>query len=52
MVERMAQTFRTGHYEDGLTHALAEVSTVLVQHFPLAAGEVRRNEQPDEPTLG
>ena len=51
MVERMAQAFRTGQYEAGLTYALEEVSAVLVQHFPLAEGQSRTNEQPDEPML-
>lgn len=52
MAQRMAAAFRGGRYEDGLTQALEEVSAVLVAHFPLEPGTVRRNEQPDEPVLG
>ncbi|MBX3585889.1 MAG: TPM domain-containing protein [Ramlibacter sp.] len=52
MVARMGAAFREGRFEDGLTQALGEVSAVLVQHFPLADGEVRPNELPDEPLLG
>ena len=52
IVERMRAAFRAAHYEDGLTHALEEVSALLVQHFPLAAGETNPNELPDEPVLG
>jgi uncharacterized membrane protein len=52
IVQRMGGAFREGRYEDGLTDALAEVSALLVQHFPAAAGEANRNELPDEPVLG
>lgn len=52
LVQRMRAAFRNGRYEDGLTEALAEVSAVLVQHFPAEGGQARRNELPDEPVLG
>jgi uncharacterized membrane protein len=52
IVARMSSAFREGRFEDGLTQALEEVSALLVQHFPLAAGEANRNELPDEPVLG
>ena len=52
IVDRMGGAFREGRFEDGLTQALEEVSALLVQHFPLAADEVRPNELPDEPVLG
>jgi len=52
IVARMGSAFREGRFEDGLTHALAEVSVLLVQHFPLAAGVADTNELPDEPLLG
>ena len=52
MVRRMGAAFREGHFEDGLMHALEEVSALLVQHFPLAPGESNSNELPDEPLLG
>ncbi len=51
MVERMGAAFKEGRFEDGLTQALEEVSGVLVQHFPLAAGEADHNELPDTPHL-
>ena len=52
MVRRMGSAFHEGRFEDGLTHALEEVSALLVQHFPLAPGETSSNELPDEPVLG
>lgn len=52
IVARMGSAFRDGRFEDGLTQALEEVSALLVEHFPLAAGEVNPNELPDEPVLG
>lgn len=52
MVKRMGAAFKEGRFEDGLTHALEEVSAVLVQHFPLAPGEADHNELPDTPHLG
>ncbi|MBC5763415.1 TPM domain-containing protein [Ramlibacter albus] len=52
IVARMGGAFRDGRFEDGLTEALAEVSALLVQHFPLAPGEADTNELPDEPVLG
>jgi uncharacterized membrane protein len=52
MVDRMGSAFRESRFEDGLTQALEEVSALLVEHFPLAAGESNPNELPDEPVLG
>jgi uncharacterized membrane protein len=52
MVQRMGSAFRERRFEDGLTQALEEVSALLVQHFPLAAGDSNRNALPDEPVLG
>jgi uncharacterized membrane protein len=52
IVARMGSAFREGRFEDGLTQALAEVSALLVQHFPLAVGAADSNELPDEPVLG
>ncbi|MDO8252133.1 MAG: TPM domain-containing protein [Rhodoferax sp.] len=51
MVSRMRNAFQHGHFEDGLTQALEEVSALLVQHFPLAAGQRNPNELPDSPEL-
>lgn len=47
MLGRLSGALREGRFEDGLTQALEEVSALLVAHFPLAEGEVRRNELPD-----
>lgn len=54
MADRMAQAFREGRYEDGLTQALAEVSALLVEHFPAAPGQpgAGGNELPDTPVVG
>ncbi len=49
ITNRMAAAFKAQRFEDGLTQALEEVSARLVQHFPLAAGQQRRNELPDAP---
>ncbi|CAM4194098.1 TPM domain-containing protein [Paracidovorax anthurii] len=53
MVARMGGAFRAGHYEDGLTQALEEVSALLVAHFPAGggAGPHGGNELPDAPVL-
>ncbi len=51
MVARMGSAFKQGHFEDGLNAALAQVSGLLVQHFPLAAGQGNPNELPDAPVL-
>ncbi len=51
MVQHMAAAFARGHFEDGLTQALAEVSAPLVQHFP-AGPQSNPNDLPDTPVLG
>jgi uncharacterized membrane protein len=51
MVGRMSAAFREGRFEDGLTQALAEVSALLVAHFPLQEGQAPDNELPDAPVL-
>lgn len=51
MVERMRAAFQQGQFEEGLTHALEEVSGLLVAHFPLKAGEKNPNELSDQPVL-
>lgn len=51
MAQRMGASFREGRFEDGLTQALGEVSALLFEHFPLAAGEANRNELPDAPVV-
>ena len=52
IVSRMGAALHEGRFEDGITQALEEVSALLVQHFPAAAGEINDNELPDEPVLG
>ncbi|HYF44445.1 MAG TPA: TPM domain-containing protein, partial [Ramlibacter sp.] len=52
IVQHMGAAFRAGRFEDGLTQALEEVSALLVQHFPAAAGAANANELPDAPVLG
>ena len=56
VVTRMADAFHNGRYEEGLTQALEEVTSVLVAHFPVvdAAGarQANPNELPDAPVLG
>lgn len=51
MVEHLGQSLASGHWEEGLVQALDETSAALVSHFPLPAGTVRQNEQPDTPMV-
>jgi len=52
MTQRMAQAFREGRFEDGVTQALEEVSALLVEHFPAEPGMPGRgNELPDAPVV-
>lgn len=51
LVTRMSGAFKQAQFEEGLTSALAEVSALLVQHFPLHANEANPNELPDAPIL-
>ncbi len=51
MVAGMGNAFQQGRFEEGLTTALEEVSTLLALHFPLKAGEINPNELPDSPVL-
>jgi uncharacterized membrane protein len=52
MVSRMGAAFKEARYEDGLTQAIAEVSAVLVRHFPVQAGQSNPNELADAPVIG
>ena len=47
----MRGAFRAGHFEAGLLEAIDAVDAMLVQHFPLAPGEVNPNELPDRADL-
>lgn len=51
MLERMRGAFQQRLYEDGLTQALAEISALLVDNFPLETGTANPNELPDQPLL-
>lgn len=43
--------FRQSRIEAGAIAAIEAIGAVLAQHFPLAPGESRGNELPDEPVL-
>lgn len=47
VIARMRDAFRAGRFEDGLTDALAEVTAVLVEHWPEGTGPAKPNELPD-----
>jgi uncharacterized membrane protein len=49
MVSSMTAAFSAGQFEQGLSQAIASVSTLLIQHFPLSSGEANPNELPDAP---
>ncbi len=51
MVQRMGAAFVRGHFEEGLTQALEEVSVPLVRHFP-AGSMPNPNDLSDTPVLG
>jgi uncharacterized membrane protein len=44
VVQHLGEHLQTGDFDSGLTQALQEVSALLVQHFPLQAGEANPNE--------
>jgi uncharacterized membrane protein len=44
VVQHLGEHLQTGDFDTGLTQALQEVSALLVQHFPLQAGEANPNE--------
>ncbi len=52
ITEHMASAFNQRQFEDGLTQAIGEVTSVLVAHFPSAPDGKAANELPDEPVLG
>ncbi len=51
MVQHMGTAFAGGHFEDGLTQALDEVSRCPPEHFP-AGPTPNPNDLPDTPELG
>ncbi len=50
-VHRLGAALQAGHFEQGLTQAIDEVSAVLQAHFALADGSSNPNELPDAPLL-
>jgi len=51
LLDSMAEAFRAGRFEAGLSAAIDAVDRLLCEHFPLAPGTTRRNELPDAPVL-
>lgn len=47
MVDRLGRQLKAGSVEEGLTQALGEVSSLLVEHFPARQERLRTNELPD-----
>jgi uncharacterized membrane protein len=47
IVAGMREAFATGRFEQGLNAAIDAVDTLLVRHFPLAAGAANPNELPN-----
>jgi uncharacterized membrane protein len=47
LVAQMREAFRAGRFEQGLADTVDAVDRLLVQHFPLAEGQVNPNELPD-----
>lgn len=52
LVAHLSRAFREGRHEEGLLHAVEEVSALLAQHFPRPSDDASPNELPDRPTLG
>ncbi|MGA0611501.1 TPM domain-containing protein [Caldimonas sp. KR1-144] len=51
VVAQMREAFRAGQFEAGLAAAIDTIDALLVEHFPLAPGEVNPNELPDAPVI-
>ena len=51
MALRLEQSLRYGEFEERLLLSVVDRSTLIVRHFPLALGRVRRNDLPDQPAL-
>jgi len=52
ITQHLGRELHEGHFEQGLTQALAEVSALLVRHFPASPQAPGSNELPDAPVLG
>ncbi|HEX6704369.1 MAG TPA: TPM domain-containing protein [Albitalea sp.] len=51
LVDGMSAAFKAGRFEDGINEAIDAVDRVMAEHFPLAPGQVNRNELPDTPVV-
>lgn len=51
LVDALRADLRAGKFEAGLLAAVDAVGALLAQHFPIAAGQPRRNELPDRPLV-
>ena len=51
LVAGMRDAFRAGRFEEGLLQAVEAVDALLLQHYPLAAGQGNPNELPDRVDL-
>ena len=51
VVARMRDAFQNRDFEQGLTHAVDEVTALLAQHFPLVPGQTNLNELSNAPTV-
>ncbi len=51
IMHRMAAAFKAQRFEDGLTQALQEVSSLLVRHYALPSGQQRSNGLPNAPDV-
>lgn len=51
LIGRMSIAFQRGDHEGGLTHALDEVSALLLKHFPSGPHNANPNELPDHPVV-
>jgi uncharacterized membrane protein len=47
----MRAAFRAGRFEEGLAQAIAAVHALLLQHYPLAEGQVNPDELPNRADL-
>lgn len=51
LVQRLGDALHQDQWEDGLTHAIEDVTALLAQHFPLKTGATNPNELPDTPAM-
>ncbi|WP_280153688.1 TPM domain-containing protein [Piscinibacter sp. XHJ-5] len=51
LLDEMSAAFKAGRFEEGLNAAIDTVDRLLLQHFPLVAGQANANELPDTPQI-